>query len=391
MSVSDVGSVNPLSKGVSTQSVNGNNQVVSLDGGVSTMGSSGGITCYKAACSSGYYLDAPNSTYFTSTSKSGTLGLTCYKATGCKSGYYNGGSSYDYHGYKCSKCTYSCPSGYYEAGSTWTNYKLTSDSAYKVCNGDSSQKNSEKCYKRTYKTCTDYDSIYKSSIPSGQTCTPTYPRSGLTCYKDCKDSNYTVIVYTSASSDDYTITSLTSDVSISGSGYSDSDSGTSSSGADSFTFSVPAGTYTVSGDASIKVKSSTSSVATFCANNISSTLSVTKSITVPATTSVSLQFTCNKLKPIKPIVPDPCSGSCPVNSDVPYYKVLQGNKCCCPTSGETNSIYCNCCKNTTRCPSNLPYPWVNSKGDNCCCADLDHTGGSSIGNWETPTSCLCGF
>ena len=192
MSVSDVGSVTPLSKGVSTQSVNGNNQVVSLDGGVSTMGSSGGITCYKAACSSGYYLDAPNSTYFTSTSKSGTLGLTCYKATGCKSGYYNGGSSYDYHGYKCSKCTYSCPSGYYEAGSTWTNYKLTSDSAYKVCNGDSSQKNSEKCYKRTYKTCTDYDSIYKSSIPSGQTCTPTYPRSGLTCYKDCRNSSYTL-------------------------------------------------------------------------------------------------------------------------------------------------------------------------------------------------------
>ena len=169
------------------------------------MGSSGGMTCYKAACSSGYYLDAPNSTYFTSTSTTGTIGLTCYKATGCKSGYYNGGSSYNYHGYYCSKCTYSCPSGYYEAGSTWTNYKLTSDSAYKVCNGDSSQTNSELCYTRTLKTCSDYG--YKSSIPSGQTCEDVSPRSGLTCYTDCKDSNYTVIVYTSASSDDYTIPS----------------------------------------------------------------------------------------------------------------------------------------------------------------------------------------
>ena len=44
------------------------------------------------------------------------------------------------------------------------------------------------CYTScSYKTCTDYNSSYKSSIPSGKTCTKVTPRSGLTCYKDCKD------------------------------------------------------------------------------------------------------------------------------------------------------------------------------------------------------------
>ena len=105
MSVSNVSDVNSLTEGKSTQSTSGNTQVVSLSGGVSTMGSSGGITCYKAACSSGYYLDAPNSTYFTSTSTTGTIGLTCYKATGCKDGYAEDGDTSGpgatYHGMKC--------------------------------------------------------------------------------------------------------------------------------------------------------------------------------------------------------------------------------------------------------------------------------------------------
>ena len=46
--------------------------------------------------------------------------------------------------------------------------------------------NGYSCYTGcSYKTCSDYG--YNSSIPSGKTCTPVYPRSGLTCYKDCKD------------------------------------------------------------------------------------------------------------------------------------------------------------------------------------------------------------
>ena len=186
MSVSDVGSVTPLSKGVSTQSVNGNNQVVSLDGGVSTMGSSGGITCYKAACSSGYYLDAPNSTYFTYTSTSGTIGLTCYKATGCKSGYYNGGSSYDYHGYKCSKCTYSCPDGY-STGTTScsSGYILDQETITKdqsACPASTTQ-----CGKCIAKTCSDYG-LYSSS-QSGKHCSTVSKDPGLTCY-DCHTPNY---------------------------------------------------------------------------------------------------------------------------------------------------------------------------------------------------------
>ena len=204
MSVSDVGSVTPLSKGVSTQSVNGNNQVVSLDGGVSTMGSSGGITCYKAACSSGYYLDAPNSTYFTSTSTTGTIGLTCYKATGCKSGYYNGGSSYDYHGYKCSKCTYSCPSLYYTSAGTGYHLRYTKFK-YQVCNGDSSKTNSIKCYQRVANTCSSEG--YVDSCPSGQSGTPVTINSGSstkTCYKDCKDNYYSCDGSAGATNDCYT-------------------------------------------------------------------------------------------------------------------------------------------------------------------------------------------
>ena len=49
--------------------------------------------------------------------------------------------------------------------------------------------NGYSCYTGcSYKTCSDYG--YNSSIPSGKTCTPVYPRSGLTCYKDCKDDTY---------------------------------------------------------------------------------------------------------------------------------------------------------------------------------------------------------
>ena len=46
------------------------------------------------------------------------------------------------------------------------------------------------CYTScSYMMCKDYNSNYESSIPSGKTCTAVTPRSGLTCYKDCKDDN----------------------------------------------------------------------------------------------------------------------------------------------------------------------------------------------------------
>ena len=55
--------------------------------------------------------------------------------------------------------------------------------------------NGYSCYTGcSYKTCSDYG--YNSSIPSGKTCTAVYPRSGLTCYKDCKDESVEVDYYT---------------------------------------------------------------------------------------------------------------------------------------------------------------------------------------------------
>ena len=174
-------------KEVYTQSANSNAQVVSLNGGVSTMGSSGGMTCYKAACSSGYYLDAPNSTYFKSTSKTGTIGLTCYKAIGCQSGYYNGGSSQDYHGYKCSKCTYSCPPGYSTSVTCGAGYIKTSATKVKDQNVSTCPTSSEQCYKCVAKTCSDYG-LY-SSRQSGKHCSTVSKDPSLTCY-DCHTPNY---------------------------------------------------------------------------------------------------------------------------------------------------------------------------------------------------------
>ena len=100
---------------LSSMSANGNLSTMSGNYSISTMGSNGGMTCYKKACPNGGYLDEPNSTYFMSSQKGGTLGLTCYNATSCASGYSeNGaGASYSYHSdITCKKCTYSCPSGY---------------------------------------------------------------------------------------------------------------------------------------------------------------------------------------------------------------------------------------------------------------------------------------
>ena len=100
---------------LSSMSANGNLSTMSGNYSISTMAANGGMTCYKKACPNGGYLDEPNSTYFKSSQKGGTLGLTCYNATSCASGYSeNGaGASYSYHSdITCKKCTYSCPSGY---------------------------------------------------------------------------------------------------------------------------------------------------------------------------------------------------------------------------------------------------------------------------------------
>ena len=137
LSASNVSDVTSLTDGKSVQSTSGDTQVVSLSGGVSTMGSSGGMTCYKAACPSGYYLDAPNSTYFTFTSTTGTIGLTYYKATGCKDGYSteaSGSAVASYHDFKCYEVLYDCKS-WAEAkgkasGIIWDSYTTESNTLY---------------------------------------------------------------------------------------------------------------------------------------------------------------------------------------------------------------------------------------------------------------------
>ena len=134
MSAGGSDNVGALSRGASTQSANSNAQVVSLDGGVSTMGSSGGMTCYKSACSSGYYLDKPNTTAFKYTSQTGTIGLTCYKATGCNTGYNAAGkgTSYSWHGMQCNKVT-----TYYLCRSSYTNTTNTKESSFSAtCPGN---------------------------------------------------------------------------------------------------------------------------------------------------------------------------------------------------------------------------------------------------------------
>ena len=76
---------------------------------VSTMGTSGGMTCYKAACPSGYILTAPSPSYaFKYTSTTGTIDLKCYKATGCADGYSSTGTGAGgtYQGYTCKKVQY---------------------------------------------------------------------------------------------------------------------------------------------------------------------------------------------------------------------------------------------------------------------------------------------
>ena len=174
--------------GLSTQSASGK-QVVSLNSKVSTMGSAGGMTCYKAACDSGYYLDEPNSTYFTSSNQTGTVGLTCYKATGCKSGYYNGGSSHDYHGYKCSECTYSCPSGYSTSTTSCSSgYALKTSSA--TTQGGCPSKTCGKCEKDEYCACSY--TIWPEKVSRGSYF-DIYYWAEIKCTRDIRDHEEIII------------------------------------------------------------------------------------------------------------------------------------------------------------------------------------------------------
>ena len=91
------------------------------------------------------------------------------------------------------------------------------------------------------------------------------------------------------------------------------------------------------------------------------------------------------------VVPsNPCTGTCNLNSSVPYYKKFGTQQCCCPTQNETNSLKCDCCmEEVNECPPGAPYPYYKPNGEFCCCADLNWVGGSGPGNNQIPTSCMC--
>ena len=144
--------VNSLSAGKSISDV----ASISASGANSGISASAAATSgLKTASAAGNYTaTAASAAVATAGATSGISAMasgatTCYKKKTCSEGGYYDSVPADQ---KCSSKSYN---GY---------------SCYTGC---------------SYKTCSDYG--YNSSIPSGKTCTAVYPRSGLTCYKDCKD------------------------------------------------------------------------------------------------------------------------------------------------------------------------------------------------------------
>ena len=139
---------------------------------ISASGANSGISASAAAAKSGlktasaagnYTVSAASAAVATAGATSGISTMasgatTCYKKKTCSEGGYYDSVPADQ---KCSSKSYN---GY---------------SCYTGC---------------SYKTCSDYG--YNSSIPSGKTCETVHPRSGLTCYKDCKDESVEVDYYT---------------------------------------------------------------------------------------------------------------------------------------------------------------------------------------------------
>ena len=136
---------------------------------ISASGANSGISASAAATSglktasaaSNYTVSAASAAAATAGTTSGISTMasgatTCYKKKTCSEGGYYDSVPADQ---KCSSKSYN---GY---------------SCYTGC---------------SYKTCSDYG--YNSSIPSGKTCETVHPRSGLTCYKDCKDDYFTATI-----------------------------------------------------------------------------------------------------------------------------------------------------------------------------------------------------
>ena len=266
---------------------------------ISASGANSGISASAAATA--------GATSGISTMASGAT--TCYKTKTCSEGGYYDSVPADQ---KCSSKSYN---GY---------------SCYTGC---------------SYKTCSDYG--YNSSIPSGKTCETVHPRSGLTCYKDCKDDYFDFSVYTSGSTNNGSVVGMTTTVTITGSGYNKTIKQTTKTAGDYFSFSgIPSGSYTVEGQTTMQVKNG-NGPGLFCAHNLGSTFEVTKKVTIGSggSRSVTLAFTCNTSSGGGSII-----GGCPYDNNCrdsaePKPMIIRGQKCCCPQDYSTSETInrCDCC------------------------------------------------
>ena len=251
------------------------------------------VASISASAAGNYTATAASSAAATAGAKSGISTMasgatTCYKKKTCSEGGYYDSVPADQ---KCSSKSYN---GY---------------SCYTGC---------------SYKTCSDYG--YNSSIPSGKTCETVHPRSGLTCYKDCKDE----IKY-------YSVTASFSYDSSCPESYVSAYNGISGFKVGTQYYSYHENSYTVSNVAK----------------------------------GTAYSWTPGAYSSASPAAyPSPSSFSGTVNSDV----TLHATYSC---SGG----------NERQCPPSMPYPY-NPNGEDCCCVDLNWTGGCS-GSWCIPTSCMC--
>ena len=262
--------------------------------GLKTASAAGNYTATAASAAAA----ATGATSDISTMASGAT--TCYKTKTCSEGGYYDSVPADQ---KCSSKSYN---GY---------------SCYTSC---------------SYKTCSDYG--YNSSIPSGKTCTTVYPRSGLTCYKDCKDEDPCLGVTCGMNAhckdgecvcdDDYYYIFLGSDT------------------AKKYgcPLACPICEY--------------SSCIMDCIDN-----------SIYRDTQECIEMICAPGCGLHGEFTKPADN---------YYE----------QEGVSGDYGCYNYDFNYKCPDNIPFPY-NPNGEKCCCVDLNWVGGSGPGNIQIPTSCVC--
>ena len=152
---------------------------------ISASGANSGISASAAAAKSGLKTASAVGNY---TATAASAGLKTASVAVATAGATSGISAMASGATTCYKKKTCSEGGYYD--SVPADQKCSS----KSYNGYS-------CYTGcSYKTCSDYG--YNSSIPSGKTCETVHPRSGLTCYKDCKDEEYFCYINLSINSGD---------------------------------------------------------------------------------------------------------------------------------------------------------------------------------------------